>query len=244
MAKSRVRRTSRWLVALPAGMGGAVFGYLFGAAAAGFAGAMGGGAPPSTPLVVAGIMGATAYLLRAWVIEGSGDLARRLFMGGDEGTAPEYSAAVSHEVAGRYELALAVYLEGADDYPDDPTPLIHAARILCDRLGRPEESLALLLHARAIPEIQRREGNIVDREVVALYTGPLDQPQRALPILARMAERQAGTRPGEWAGRTLARLRIRVWEQVGDDPAESTPDYHRQVTGRHPDPPAGPPRPS
>jgi hypothetical protein len=241
LARSRVRRTSRWLVALPAGLAGAVGGYLFGLGAAAFASFFGGDTPHWLPLALAGIMGATAYLLWAGVIEGAGDLIGRLLMGADEGTAPEYSAAASHEMAGRYEVALAAYLEGAEQYPDDPNPLIQGARLLGEVLNRPEESLALLLRARAIPEIQRREANTVDRELVALYTGPLGQPQRALPILARMAEREAGTRPGEWAARTLAGLRTQVWEQVRDDPAESTPDYHRQVTGRHPDPPARPP---
>jgi hypothetical protein len=238
MAKTRVRRTSRWLVALPAALGGTALGFLFGAVAIAFSGLMGGNPPTWTPLAVAAAMGGTAWLIRAIVIEGSGDLARRIFMGADQGTTPEYSVARSHQVAGRHEAALAAYMVGAEAYPDDPTPLIEGARVLRQELGRPEEAVALLGQARAIPQLDQRDENLIDQEMVDLFTGPLDQPHRALPILARMAEIRAGTRPGEWAGRRLARLRTHLWEQVGPDTAAPPSRYHRDVTGHHEDPQA------
>ena len=85
MAKSRVRKTARWLVALPAGVG---------------------------------------------------DLARRIFMGADQGTAPEYSVARGLEVRGDYEAAIAAYRGGAQTYPEEWKHLLVGARILRDHLNR------------------------------------------------------------------------------------------------------------
>ncbi|MFO7894619.1 MAG: hypothetical protein R6U63_12860 [Longimicrobiales bacterium] len=46
-----------------------------------------------------------------------------------------------------------------------------------------------------------------------------------------MAERHAGTRPGEWAARRLASLRKTLWKDVRDDILADYSDYQRSVLG-------------
>lgn len=216
MARSRVTRGSRWLIALPAGVGGAVFGALLGVAAAGLAGAAGGEAPVWLPAAIAGIMGTTAFLLRALLIEGSGDLARRVFLGADQGTTPEYSAARALEVRGQFEDALDAYLAGATEYPEDPEPLILAARLQRAELERPEEAIELLKRARAIPRLEPSDRIRIDRELVEAYDRGLGRPALAMPILARLAEAHASDRIGVWAAARLAAIRTALWSKEAE----------------------------
>lgn len=51
---------------------------------------------------------------------------------------------------------------------------------------------------------------MVRKELVELYTHRLDQPERALPELARMAEELAGTDAGVWAAGQVVEIKSRM----------------------------------
>lgn len=218
MAKSRVTRTSRWIIAIPAALGGAAIGAMWGLLALAVAGMAGGTVPGWLPVATAVITGTAALLYRAILMEGSVDLVRRLYMGSDGGTTPEYSVARGLEARGRHEAALAEYAAGAAEYPEDPEPLLLGARLLRGDLHRPREALTWLERARRLPELTQREEILIDFDLVELYDGPLEDPAGAMPILARIAERHAGTQPARWAARRLAELRARVWRTGHEDP--------------------------
>lgn len=216
-ARTRVTRTSRWIVALPFAVGGAVIGSMFGFLGLGAAAMAGGEAPAWLPLATAAASGSVAWVCKAIFIEGAGDFVRRLYMGGDAGTVPEYSIARGLEVRGQYDAALAEYAAGAEEYPEDPEPLLLGARLLRGPLDRPEDALEWLHRARGLPDLAARDEILIDREIVELYDGPLGNPAGALPTLARLAERHAGTKPAAWARVRLAALRNSTW------PVESDP---------------------
>lgn len=222
-ARSRVRRTSRWIVALPFALGGALLGCTVGFVGLGISAMAGGDTTRWLPIVTAGASGTFAWLYKALIIEGSGDFVRRLYMGRDGGTAPEYSLARSLEVRGHYQAALAEYAAGADEYPEDLEPLLLGARLLRSHLDRPDEALAWLQRARRLPGLAAHDEILIDREIVELYDGPLENPAGALPTLARLAERHAGTRPAEWAQGRLAAIRNSTWSAVRDDGKDRRP---------------------
>lgn len=231
MAERKSERTPKWKRGLDWGIPAALVGLALGFVA-GELTRLAGNEFTNAPIFAAFLLGVGAWSLKAFLIEGSGDLAERIYMGSDQGTSPEYSVARGHEIRGQYQLALEAYAEGADEYPDDPEPLLAGARILIDPLGRYNDALDWLHRAREIPEIKPREEILIEREIIELYAGPMEQPTKALPLLARMAERHAGTRPGEWASRQLAALRTEVWEDVRDDELDNYTDYQKFVTGR------------
>lgn len=231
-AKTRQKKTSRMVVGLAWGIPGTLIGLGVGWIATVFS-EMAGNEPASwTPLVAAVAIGGTAWAMKAFVIEGAGDLAQRIYMGGEEGTSPEYSVAHGLALRGQYEAAVDAFAAGAGEYPEDPEPLLAGARLLRDPLGRFEEARDWLLRARRIPDIGLREEVLVVQELVDLYDGPLEEPARAMPLLAQVKERHAGTRPGEWAARRLAALRTERWETVRRDEADGHTDYQRSVLGR------------
>lgn len=224
MAKSKVRRTSRWIVAIPAALGGAGIGVMWGLLAVAVAGMAGGAVPGWVAVATAAASGTAAWLYRALLVEGSVDFVRRLYMGSDGGTTPEYSVARGLEARGRYEAALAEYAAGAAEYPEDPEPLLLGARLLREHLHRPQEALTWLKRARRLPDLTQRDEIRIDCDLVELYEGVLEDPAGALPILARIAERHAGTQPAQWAARRLAELRAEVWLTSHQDPPGAAAD--------------------
>lgn len=230
MARSRVQKTPKWKRGLEWGVPGALVGLGLGFVA-GELTRLAGNEFPGAPFFAAFLLGVGAWALKAFLIEGSGDLAGRVYMGADQGTSPEYSVARGHEVRGQYEAALEAYAAGAEEYPEDPEPLLAGARILAGPLKRYDDALDWLNRARKIPELTPREEVLIEREIIDLYDA-MGNPARALPLLARLAERHAGTRPAEWAARQLAHLRTELWEDTRDDDLEAYSDYQRSVTGR------------
>jgi hypothetical protein len=205
---------SRWTRALRIAALAGVTGFGAGLIITAIAGAMGGVFYLWLPLFFAAAAAVSGYLIGAIVIEGAGDLAGRLYGGGHVGTKPEYSRAQALSVRGDHEGAVKLFEAEAEAHPDDPEPLILGARVLRDALGDHGRAVAWLRRARAIPRLERSADVIIARELVDLYDGPLQEPRKAIPELARIAEAYPDTTAGEWAGRQLARLRTRIWDDV------------------------------
>jgi tetratricopeptide (TPR) repeat protein len=146
--------------------------------------------------------------------EGGGGLVE-FALGGSRGhTKPEFSRQQSLVARGAYREAMAEYAAAADDAPHDPEPLLLGARVLRDHLGEHAEAAEWLRRALRIEGLTPQAEATLVRELTDLYEGPLNTPRRALPELARLAAKYAGTRTGEWAGRRLAALRTRSWDDV------------------------------
>lgn len=167
---------------------------------------------------------------------------------GTRGTSPtEFSDAQALAIRGLHRKALERYRQYADERPRDPRPLILGARLLRDDLSDYGAAVAWLQEAQRREPLDAEAGITIGRELVELFEERLGDPSRALPELARMADRYRGSRAGDWAARRLAELRTRAWSVVREE-EESEPltDYQRRVTGRGGDgpdtggvPPAG-----
>lgn len=170
---------------------------------------------PLSLVVGAALFGLVGGFLVGLVLrEGVGGLVE-FATGGSRGRArPEHSRPQALVARGAYREAVDEYVAAAEFDPRDPEPLIQAARVLRDHLGEHEEAAAWLHRALRIEGIGAQAEASAVRELVDLCEGPLGTPTRALPELARIAEKHAGTRTGEWAGRRLAALRTRAWEDV------------------------------
>jgi len=119
---------------------------------------------------------------------------------------PEYSLADSFVARGRYEEAAAAYESAAAADPAAVEPCLRLGRLLRDRLDDPESAVTWLRRARdGTPDAGL--SLLITRELHRLFTGTLGDPQRALPDLARLAERHADTRGGAWARSEIRRLK-------------------------------------
>lgn len=218
MPKNEARMESRWRRALPLTGLAAGIGLGAGLTIAGLAAGLSGGEAQVLwviwffPLVT----GVTGFLLGAFVVEGTGDLFGRIYAGGHTGTRREYSRAQALAIQGQYRAAVAEFEAAADEFDDDPEPLILGARVLRDNLGDLETAAVWLRRARDIRRLEPSQHVTIAQELVDLYDGPLETPEKALPELARVAELFPDTSAGEWAGRRLAKLRTKIWETVKD----------------------------
>lgn len=146
----------------------------------------------------------------ALVVAGAfGGISSRLYMPGGSSTPParQYSLGDSLTARGRYAEAAAEFERAAAKYPHDPIPCLRLARLLRDSLERPEESIRWLRQAVARRDCDAAAQALAIREVVEVFTNRLQQPERALPDLARLAETHAGTPAGDWARREMADIR-------------------------------------
>jgi hypothetical protein len=150
--------------------------------------------------------------------EGIGGLVSRGFEGARGHSKPEHSAIDTLVIRGAYREAVQGYGRLAVEYPTDPEPLLRGARVLRDHLGDPSGAAEWLRRARQVPGLDAQHDITITRELVELYERKLEEPGRALPELARLAERYPGTQAAEWAMATLKRIRATVWSDVKTEP--------------------------
>ena len=234
MQKREARMESRWKRGIRMGLYAGAVGFGAGMIITAVAGAIGGQFLLWLPLFFAAVTGVSGYLIGALVIEGTADVAARIYGGGHVGTQREYSHAQSLAARGDYRGAIAAYEAAAEEFPDDPYPLLLGARVLRDELDDPEAAAEWLRRARTDRTLDRSMDMTVSRELVELYEGPLDAPTKALPELARLAETYPGTRSAEWATALMERLRASTRPDAED---ETGPTVERSdEAGSEPDP--------
>lgn len=150
--------------------------------------------------------------------EGVGGLVAYAIGGGHGHSRSELSHAQALVAKGAYPQAVEEYRAAAADEPGDPRALLLGARVLRDHLHDPHAAAEWLGRAAAIPGISADREAAIVRELVELYEGPLGRPTRALPALARLADRHQGTAIGDWAGERLARLRSHIQGESHAEP--------------------------
>lgn len=163
-----------------------------------------------------------AFAAITGVMELSGRAASGIYMPSGARTPRQrgYSRAESLEVRDRYGEALEAYREHIEDDPADPEPYLRIGRIHRDRLDDPEEGIRWFRKARELEDLPRPVEILLTREIVETYIHRLDAPERALPELARLVHRHAGTDAGEAARRELRELREEVHGDAGPAPAD------------------------
>ena len=128
----------------------------------------------------------------------------------------EYSYAESLDMRGEYEDAVSAYeLIILEEDASDPTPYLRNARLYRDKLGRFEDSARWLNRALRESTMHAALATLTRKELVELYRTKLNLPQKAAPMLARIAEEAAGAPEGEWASRELAFVKEQMRAEEG-----------------------------
>lgn len=215
---SRAVEPGRYGKALPYGLLGAVVGFGGGLIIVMVSGALGGEFWWIVLPLFTGICAVGMFFWGAWVIEGSGDLVRRLVMGGKMKPSHQYSYADSLVARGMYDAAITAYQEAAQEEPGDPEPFLRIGRVLRDRLERPDDAVASFRQARTAERASPQQVNLATREIIETLLYRTEDRRRAIPELARLAEQAQGTKAGDWAARTLAELKRELaWTIKGEE---------------------------
>ncbi|HEY0303883.1 MAG TPA: tetratricopeptide repeat protein [Longimicrobiales bacterium] len=111
----------------------------------------------------------------------------------------EYSYADSLVARGQHDDAVAAYARLGIEHPADPEPRIRQARVLRDRLQQYDAAVGVFRQVLLIPQLKPATELVVLREIIEIHVQKQQQPERALPYLARIAQKFAGNATAEWA---------------------------------------------
>jgi len=156
-------------------------------------------------LAIVGAVGTVSYQLA----ERAGRAAQALYA--PSGTTTPYQRSFSYQqamamrgdVAGALASFEALIVELADDVP----VRLAAAHLYAEKGKDAARAAALYREARLLPSATRATELAATNALIDLYRGPLADEARMLAELRRLAERFAGTPPGELAREELARVR-------------------------------------
>ena len=120
---------------------------------------------------------------------------------------PGYSEQLAMAMRGNVPAALASFEALIAGAPDDPHVRLAAAEMYATRGKDPRRAAELYRQARMLPGATRGHEMTATNGLIDLYRGPLADPARMRSELRRLAERFAGTAPGEMAKRALEDLK-------------------------------------
>jgi hypothetical protein len=149
------------------------------------------------------------YFTANFVSDRAGRAAASLYLASGSTTpaARDYSLAETLAVRGHLQEAAEEYERCAVVFDTDPQPRLQLARLFRDRLKKPEEAAVWFKQVLAMPNLEPAAENLVARELLELYSIRLQQPARALPVLAQLSERRKDSPLGAWAREQLERIR-------------------------------------
>ena len=185
---------------------------MFGGTVVGLAGAMMFGTPGFLIGWIAG--SALIFLVTVIVAGGAGSASAALYMNAGSSTPArrEYSLGDALVAQGKFAPALTEFERCAAVYADDPEPRLRLARLQRDRLGDMEAAARWFREALAASAIDGGTESLVTRELTELFVQRMRAPERALPALARLAERQSGAASGAWARGEIAEIKRNMQE--------------------------------
>lgn len=142
-----------------------------------------------------------AYLATLFIAERTGRIGSSLYFSSGRTTPGrrEYSLAESLIVRGRFDEAVAELEQASARYPADAVPPLRLARLLRDQCGRPGDAIPWFRTAIDRSSNQPAADIAASREMIELFTHVLRTPERALPYLARLAEKYPDAPVGAWA---------------------------------------------
>jgi tetratricopeptide (TPR) repeat protein len=159
-----------------------------------------------------------AYVLILGLLEGAARTAQTVYApsGASTPARREYSRAQALRAAGEYPEAVAAYEAFATEFPEEPEPYLQIAWILRDDLAAYGDAARWLRRARSEARLTLGQQLMVAQELIELYRHKLDEPQRAMPELARIADLVPGTPQATSAKLELAELRASTWGNESD----------------------------
>jgi tetratricopeptide (TPR) repeat protein len=186
----------------------------------GSAGALIGGSGLFWVSSLAGVViGIVAYFVTLFIADRVGTAGASIFSPGGSSTPPprQYSFADSLAARGLLTEAAEAYERLSEEYPADPEPCVRHARLLRDRMSRPEEAADRFRKALAAKDLDAAGEAALLRELCELYMYKLQTPNKALPYLAQLAAKHP-THPGSrWAKAEAAEIRQLMQQQRNAD---------------------------
>lgn len=128
----------------------------------------------------------------------------------------EHSRAEALVQRGEFVEAITVLELAIAQDPEDPAPYLRIARIYRDDLGRLDDAERWLRRARREAVMTAGLRMLATRELVELYMTRMEMPEKAAPLLARLAEEAQGTPEGEWAAGELREIKQRMRQEFDD----------------------------
>jgi hypothetical protein len=129
-----------------------------------------------------------------------------------DGTSTPYVEQYSYQQAlvmqGKLDEALESFEAVIAEQPDLVSPRVKAAELYAREKREPRRAAELFREAQGIPAITAGEYVYVTNRLVDLFTGPLNQPGKALVELRKLIERYPGTAAALQARSALAELKI------------------------------------
>lgn len=119
----------------------------------------------------------------------------------------QHSLAESLAARGMLAEAAEAYELLSQDYPLDVEPRVRLARLLRDRMQQPEDAAMWFRSAIMLRDIDTATEISLMRELCELHTHRLKTPEKALPWLARLAEKYPDHPGGLWARAEMGEIR-------------------------------------
>ena len=119
----------------------------------------------------------------------------------------EYSLAESLAVRGQLEAAVQEYERCIAAWPEDFEPRLRLARLLRDRVQKPEDAAHWFRETLAVRDLEPQNEIAFMRELIELYTHRMRQPARALPVLAQLVARHPNSPAAAWARTEMTAIR-------------------------------------
>ena len=130
-----------------------------------------------------------------------------------DGSTTPYEEQYSHEqslvMRGQIDAALASFEAILQGNPDAVKPRLRAAELYAREQGNHVRAAQLLAEVQRIPTVSVGDFVYATHRLVDLYTGPFNEPGRAMVELRRLVERFPGTPAAVQARDALATLKAR-----------------------------------
>jgi hypothetical protein len=159
-------------------------------------------------LVCALTLASAGALVGLQMGEAAGDVASRVYMGGDgtpyeEQFSQEQALVMQRDYAG----ALALYEQRITMSPGEPRVRIAAADLYMTHGENPKRAAELYREVQRIPELPSGHDVYVTNKLADLYLGPLEEPGRALVEFRRLAYRYPESKAAKFALMAIANLK-------------------------------------
>lgn len=160
------------------------------------------------------VTGAVTGALGLFVAHSVGGAWKYLMVDGSSTPSVEqYSQQQALVMQGKVDEALESFESVINETPETIDARIRAAELYAREKGNHRRAMELLREAQRIPAIAVGQDVYVSHRLVDLYTGPLNEPSRALVELRRLIERYPQSAAAEQARTALAELKARYVAQ-------------------------------
>jgi tetratricopeptide (TPR) repeat protein len=162
--------------------------------------------------------GAASGALGLFMAQSVGNTCKRFMIDGSSTPYTEqYSEQQALVMQGKLDEALASFESVIKERPESIEARIGAAELYARDKGNHRRAAELFREAQRIPTIAQGHDVYVAHRLVDLFTGPLNEPGRALVELRRLIERYPGSAAAIRARDALATLKARHFAQGDGD---------------------------